>query len=104
MPRPKQSGSSSYSSGQASYVLDRLVAERRISPGEINRYVGDMGREISELEQKLARLREAHGGGYGGGGYGGGGAAAPAKRGPGRPPGRPPGSGRGPGRPPGRPP
>lgn len=109
MPRPKQSGGSSYSSGQASYVLDRLVSDRRISPGEITRYVSEMGREISELEAKLARLRAAHGGG---GTYSaGGGAAVPAKRGPGRPPGggvkrgpgRPPGGGakRGPGRPPG---
>jgi hypothetical protein len=97
MPRPKQSGGSSYSSGQASYVLDRLVADRRISPGEITRYVSEMGREISELEARLASLRAAHGGG--GGSYSaGGGAAVPAKRGPGRPPGG--GAKRGPGRPP----
>ena len=117
MPRPRQSGGTSYSSGQASYVLDRLIADRRISPGEITRYVSDMGREISELEARLASLRAAHGGGgssSGGSSSTGGGAAAPAKRGPGRPPGggvkrgpgRPPGGGakRGPGRPPGRPP
>jgi len=83
-----------------------LVADRRISPGEITRYVSEMGREISELEARLQRLREAHGGG----GYSAGAGSAPAKRGPGRPPGggkkrgpsRPPGGGakRGPGRPP----
>jgi hypothetical protein len=83
------------SSGQAAYVLDRLIRERRISPGEVNRYVSEMSREISDLEARLARLKEAHGG------SGAAAPAAPARRGPGRPPGRPPG--RRPGRP-GRPP
>lgn len=111
MARPRKnaggtgsSGSPSLSSGQAAYVLDRLIAERRISPGEINRYVGEMGREISDLEARLARLREAAGSaahaavaGVAAAG------AAIARRGrrPGRPPGRKPGR---PGRPPGRPP
>ncbi len=113
MARPRKnaggagSGSPSLSSGQASYVLDRLIAERRISPGEINRYVGEMGREISDLEARLARLREAAGSvahaavaGVAAAG------AAITRRGrrpgrPGRPPGRKPGR---PGRPPGRPP
>lgn len=65
MPRPKkqQSSSSELSPGQASYVLARLVRERRISQGEVNRYVSDMGREIRDLEEQLRRLREAHGGG-----------------------------------------
>ena len=87
-PRPPSS-SPALSAGQSAYVLDRLIAERRISPGEVNRIISEMGREISDLEQKLQRLREAHGGGSMP-------AAAPAKRGPGRPPGprrgRPPAS------------
>jgi hypothetical protein len=79
------------SAGQAAYVLERLVAERRISAAEVNRCIGDMHREISDLESRLQSLRANAG-------------AAPsattgARRG--RPPGRPPGSGRGPGRPPG---
>jgi hypothetical protein len=86
------------SAGQASYVLDRLIAERRISPSDIIRCVGDMHREISDLESRLQNLRASAGA-----------APAAARRGPGRPPGRPagrppgrpPGSGRGPGRPPG---
>jgi hypothetical protein len=61
--------------GQASYVLDRLVSERRIAPGEITRYVTDMHREISDLESRLASLKNAAAGG------------APPRRGPGRPPG-----------------
>ncbi len=114
---PRQTSGTPLSPGQAHYVLEQLIKERRISPGEINRYVGDMGREISDLESRLQRLREAHGGSSSTGSSSTGSsssAAAPAKRGPGRPPGsgrgpgrppgRPPGSGRGPGRPPGRPP
>lgn len=120
MPRPpRQVSGSPLSPGQAHYVLEQLIKERRISPGEINRYVSDMGREINDLESRLQRLREAHGAGSSSSASSSA-AAAPAKRGPGRPPGsgrkpgrpagsgrgpgRPPGSGRGPGRPPGRPP
>jgi hypothetical protein len=69
------------SSGQASYVLDRLVADRRISAGEISRYVADMHREISSLEERLNSLRSAAGAPSAP-------AAAPKRR-----PGRPPGSG-----------
>lgn len=104
MPRPPQSPAPQLSPGEASYVLDRLISERRLSQGEINRYRSEMSREIDELEQRLQRLREAQGGGggartSGGGGASaetGGGSAAPARRrrrragagGPGRPPGR----------------
>jgi len=66
-----------------------LVAERRISPGEINRYLSDINREISSLESRLNSLRGAAG--SGGASYGAGGAAAPARR-RGRKPGRPRGS------------
>ena len=105
MPRPPQSSAPELSPGEASYILDRLVSERRLSQGEINRYRSEMSREIDELEQRLQRLREAQGGGGGGaartsGGGGASAAAAPAaparrrrRRGgrPGRPPGRPSG-------------
>jgi len=49
------------SPGQATYVLDRLIADRRISSGEVSRYVSDMQREIDELESRLHRLRQAGG-------------------------------------------
>ncbi|HEX7807960.1 MAG TPA: hypothetical protein VF608_04540 [Thermoanaerobaculia bacterium] len=113
MPRPKQNQSSPkpLSPGQAAYVLDQLIKERRISQGEINRYVGDMGREISDLESRLQRLREAHGAGSSSSSSSSAAAPAPARRGPGRPPGsankkpgRPAGTTGRPGRPPGRPP
>lgn len=96
MPRPRQQASApQLSPGQASYVIDRLISERRVSAGEVARIVSDMHREISDLEQRLQTLRAA------GGGTGtGGGAAAPARRrgrpaGTGRRRGRPPGSGTG---------
>ncbi len=98
MPRPKQSPSPNpLSQGQAAYVLDRMISERRISQGEIKAYISDMSREISDLEQRLASLRAAQGGASSG-------AAAPAAAEPvRRRPGRPPGSGARKGRP-GRPP
>ena len=83
MPRPRQTQSSpQLSSGQASYVIDRMINDRRVSPNEIIRYVNEMQREIDELEKRLQSLRSAAGGGsapMGGG--------APARR-----RGRPPGS------------
>jgi hypothetical protein len=73
------------SPGQATYVLDRLVADRRISAGEISRYVADMHREISSLEERLNSLRSAAGTSSA--------PAAPPKRRPGRPPGSGTGAG-----------
>jgi hypothetical protein len=88
------------SHGQAAYVLQRLIAERRISAAEVNRCVGDMHREITDLESRLQSLRASAGAASGGATSGStSGATTGARRG--RPPGRPPGSGRRPGRPPG---
>ena len=90
-----------------------MIGERRISPGEINRYISDMQREIDELERQLQALREAAGTGGGyrtGGGYGAGtgtstgggyGTGTGGRRKPGRPPGSGTGTGRRRGRPPG---
>ena len=61
MARPRKSEGHSLSPGQASYVLDRLVGDRRVSRADINRYVDDMKREISVLEQRLQSLNEATG-------------------------------------------
>lgn len=64
MPRPRKAASRpDLTPGQAAYVLNRLVKERRISSADINRYVADLGNEISALERELERLRAAHGGG-----------------------------------------
>jgi O6-methylguanine-DNA--protein-cysteine methyltransferase len=50
------------SPGQATYVLQRLVADRRISPNDITRYVSAMQREIDDLESRLEALRQASNG------------------------------------------
>jgi hypothetical protein len=43
--------------GQASYVIDRLLADRRVSAAEINRYLGEMQDEIAAITAKIERLR-----------------------------------------------
>jgi anti-sigma-K factor RskA len=45
--------------GEALYVIDRLIKERRLKPSEVTRLVRDMHREIADLEQRLAALRQA---------------------------------------------
>jgi hypothetical protein len=108
MARPRRQFEGSLSPGQAHYVLERLIKDRRVSANEINGYISEMGREISDLEEKLARLRSAAGPAAAAAaagiaaGIAGAAAVRRGKRGrpPGRP-GRPPGR---PGRPPGRPP
>src|SRR5258707_1183694 len=47
--------------GQAQWVLERLLADRRISPQDVQWYVADLGREIHDLERRLAVLRETAG-------------------------------------------
>lgn len=73
MPRPRKAAPQ-LTAGQASFVLERLINDRRVSAGEINRYLGEMQKEIASLEQRLQSLRTASSG-----------AASPARR-PGRPP------------------
>ena len=58
-----------------------MISDRRVSPGEILRYVNEMQNEIDQLERRLQSLREAAGGG-----------ARPAAAAPARRRGRPPGS------------
>lgn len=75
---PRRPAQPTLTSGQAEYVVNRMLADRRISSAEINRYVSGMQDEIREIEARLARLRaDAEG------------AQATAKRRRGRPPGRP---------------
>ena len=98
MARPPRQYKGSLSPGQAQYVLERLITERRVSAGDIEGYVAQMGREISDLEQRLQRLRDAAGPAAAAaviGAAAGVAGAAIARRGrkrgrPGRPPGRPP--------------
>jgi hypothetical protein len=91
MARPRTNSSPELSAGQSSYVLRRLISERRLSPGEVNRYLGDMRQEITDLERKLDELRAAIGGPSSSSRPASQAASSvPARRGrPGRPPGRP---------------
>jgi hypothetical protein len=65
MPRPgkKRASSMELRPGQAAYVLERLVRERRVSGADVRRCIADMGREIADLEARLYRLRQASGNG-----------------------------------------
>jgi Peptidase S24-like len=47
--------------GQAQYVVERLIKERRVSQAEVDGYVRDMEHEIEDIEQRLADLRAASG-------------------------------------------
>jgi hypothetical protein len=53
--------SSGLTAGQAHYVVDRLLRDRRLSRNDLRRYLGEMGREIDALEEQLQRLRDAAG-------------------------------------------
>jgi hypothetical protein len=44
--------------GQARWVVERLLAERRISAKDVSQYLDDMQGEIREIERRLASLRE----------------------------------------------
>jgi hypothetical protein len=58
--RPKRrSSASEVSSAEATYVLERLIAEGRISAEDVHRYVSEMFDEISHLEARLQQLRIA---------------------------------------------
>jgi hypothetical protein len=107
MARPRKDGSSApkLSGGQASYVLERLIKDRRVSQSDVNGYLSQMSNEISELEARLQHLKDAVGGAASAAVASIASAVAAVRRKPGRPPGkrgpgRPPGSGRKPGRPP----
>lgn len=64
---------SSLSPQQAAYVLGQAIADRKLSKGDVNRYLQGLQREIADIETRLAELREL------------GPARGGARRGPGRP-------------------
>jgi hypothetical protein len=49
------------SPAQAQWIVERLVADRRISAADIRSLLSELGSEISDIERRLARLREAAG-------------------------------------------
>lgn len=47
--------------GQAQWVVERLLAERRITARDVDRYIAEIGTEIRDIERRLADLRAASG-------------------------------------------
>jgi len=43
--------------GKAIYVLERLVADRRVAQAEISRYLAELPRTIRELQARIHELR-----------------------------------------------
>ncbi len=56
---PRAAHTPAPSPGQAQYVLDRLIAERRITITEVQGYLRALEREILELEMRIRTLRDA---------------------------------------------
>jgi hypothetical protein len=52
-----QQDGSGLTPGQALYVLDRLMRERRVNAREVARMASEMDGEIADLERRLAMLR-----------------------------------------------
>ncbi len=49
--------------GQAKFVLERIVADKKIKSREIDKYLKEMDSEIENLEHRLSMLRGAGGAG-----------------------------------------
>jgi hypothetical protein len=47
--------------GQAQWVVERLLAERRITSSEVRSMLAGLSTEIADIERRLASLREAGG-------------------------------------------
>ncbi|HEU4889229.1 MAG TPA: hypothetical protein VFV49_15185 [Thermoanaerobaculia bacterium] len=107
MARPRKNATgqpTKLSGGQAAYVLERLLKDRRVSQSDVNGYLSQMSAEISDLEARLQHLKDAVGGAASAAAASIASVAASAVAAVRRKPGRPPGSGKKSGRPPGRPP
>ena len=59
MPRPTKTAPASFSRAQAVYVLERALADRKLSRADVKQYIGGMAEEIRSLEARLAALRDA---------------------------------------------
>ena len=59
MARPRKPITLSVSSSQAVYVLERAVADGKLSAADVDRYIAQMHNEISSLEARIAHLRDA---------------------------------------------
>src|SRR5450755_347412 len=57
MARPKKAGS--WSPSQAVFIVERALADRKLSATDIKRYVSSIADEVRSLEERLASLTEA---------------------------------------------
>src|SRR4051812_23172040 len=55
MARPRKVPS--LTPGQAAYVMERAIADQKVSSADVNRYLRSMNDEISALERRLTALR-----------------------------------------------
>ena len=46
---------------QAQWIVERLIADRRVSAADVRGLLSDLGQEIADIEQRLSTLREASG-------------------------------------------
>jgi hypothetical protein len=49
--------------GQAQWIVERMIADRRISAAEVRAILSGMGQEIADIERRLADLRGIAGSG-----------------------------------------
>lgn len=47
--------------GQAQWIVERLIANRRISNADVRSLLSELGQEIAQIERRLSTLREAAG-------------------------------------------
>jgi hypothetical protein len=59
MPRQRTPVPVTLSPSRAVYVLERALADRKLSKADVNRYLAGMTEEIRGLEERLASLRDA---------------------------------------------
>lgn len=59
--RSRSRSDASLTPGQASYVLERIIKDKRVSRGDVSRYLSEMQSEIGDLERRLQSLRDAAG-------------------------------------------
>jgi hypothetical protein len=57
MARPKNAAS--WSPSQAVFIVERALADRKLSAADIKRYVGSIADEVRSLEERLAALTAA---------------------------------------------
>jgi len=57
---PREHATQPLSQGQSQYILERLIAEGRVTPGDVARYLAEIQNEICQLETRLRALRGAN--------------------------------------------